>query len=502
MEKNAAELLNSIENAATLDASDGFIAFTPSPFYPHGNGHFKLGSFIACGSYGIVTRGHLKPQDSPEIAVKLLYDNHTVRFRENQRHMNLVEMAVLYRASHPNVMPALGSAWIDLQRKDSNGFSSSPSSSRTKPSHALCILLPMMKFTLHAKIQTAVPYGFLESVYVLHSCLRGLQYLHEELGVIHEDLNMNNIFVDHVGRVLLGDFGSSQATNDRPNRRFANTLCSLYYRAPELLLYVSGHGTEVDIWSLGIIFVTMVTGRYPIRLKNRLDEDRSMNCPQNTTKLHKCHADVFSLIRDLVGNFPMSWKLAEMRNRCYPELLPSEMFTLPTSTSRSLVTVMERVIANRPDKNVLYSLLYGMLSIDPHGRLQASDVLEHPFFAETDHMIMLCALWDRRSGNSPYRWASSPSYYPHDQAKNLVDSLQAAEGMLQSTNRHRGTMMKRTVESMRNRPGAPDRRTSNAAAHPVNPGLVSSRGGQMGHRPTRSSTVSSTRRDPPPRKRQ
>lgn len=87
-----------------------------------------------------------------------------------------------------------------------------------------------------------------------------VDYLHKN-SIVHRDLKIENIVIDHNDNVKLIDFGLS---NFFDNKILLNTFCgSLYFAAPELLMGMQYNGPEVDIWSLGVILYVMLCGKVP-----------------------------------------------------------------------------------------------------------------------------------------------------------------------------------------------------------------------------------------------
>lgn len=88
-----------------------------------------------------------------------------------------------------------------------------------------------------------------------------IKYMHAR-NVIHRDLKMGNLFLDHDMNLKIGDFGLAavlvskheyQGLYDQKSRR--TTLCGTpNYIAPEILEKGrGGHDHKVDIWAIGVI---------------------------------------------------------------------------------------------------------------------------------------------------------------------------------------------------------------------------------------------------------
>lgn len=95
--------------------------------------------------------------------------------------------------------------------------------------------------------------------YILREIVKGLNFIHSRHR-IHRDLKCENIFIDQVGNIKIGDFGFSvQLTVERDER---NTFAgSPFWIAPEILNN-EPYGSSCDVWSLGIICFELAQG-YP-----------------------------------------------------------------------------------------------------------------------------------------------------------------------------------------------------------------------------------------------
>ncbi|XP_078080594.1 cyclin-dependent kinase 6-like [Mustelus asterias] len=89
---------------------------------------------------------------------------------------------------------------------------------------------------------------------IMLQLFRGLDFLHSNR-VVHRDLKPQNILVSNSGQVKLADFGLARVYSF--NMALTPVVVTLWYRAPEVLLY-SRYTAAVDIWSVGCIFAEMI----------------------------------------------------------------------------------------------------------------------------------------------------------------------------------------------------------------------------------------------------
>jgi serine/threonine protein kinase len=115
--------------------------------------------------------------------------------------------------------------------------------------------------TLQQRLGQPMPWQ--EAARQLLPVARALQYAHDQ-GIIHRDVKPSNILITPSGELMLSDFGIAKILDVEAGQTLTGTGVGIgtpEYMAPEQ--WVGKVTPQSDIYSLGVVFYEMVTGRKP-----------------------------------------------------------------------------------------------------------------------------------------------------------------------------------------------------------------------------------------------
>ena len=159
--------------------------------------------------------------------------NEIINQRESSEHPNIVKLLDTYFAD--------GLLWVVLEYMAGGNLT------------AICNL-----YSAHGSDQVRLSEP--QIGYVLQSVLKALSYLHS-FNRIHRDIKTDNILLGAEGQIKLADFGFAIQLNQQLQRR-KTVIGTPYWMAPEIIQNKE-YGSEVDIWSLGIMLIEMLQGEPP-----------------------------------------------------------------------------------------------------------------------------------------------------------------------------------------------------------------------------------------------
>jgi eukaryotic-like serine/threonine-protein kinase len=96
-----------------------------------------------------------------------------------------------------------------------------------------------------------------KAVEVVRDISTALQHLHGKT-ILHCDLKPSNVLLDASGQIRLADFGQARGMGEE-----GSAAGTLFYMAPELCEAAARPDVRSDIYSLGALFYTLLTGKPP-----------------------------------------------------------------------------------------------------------------------------------------------------------------------------------------------------------------------------------------------
>ncbi|KAJ2009511.1 hypothetical protein GGI04_000422 [Coemansia thaxteri] len=164
-----------------------------------------------------------------------------------------------------------------------------------------------------------------EARHVMRQAAGAVAYLHAQ-GVLHRDLKLANLLLTRSMDVRVADFGlATWVGQSEPT-----TMCGTpSYISPEILAR-QPYGLEADVWALGCLLVTLLTGAQPFRDMSRITEDvvAAIKLPRTLS------SDARHLIRALLRIDPA----ARIRS---DRILAHPFFRLPTARLPTLAQLQD-----------------------------------------------------------------------------------------------------------------------------------------------------------------
>ncbi|KAL8200576.1 hypothetical protein R6Q57_011915 [Mikania cordata] len=258
---------------------------------------FAAENVVGEGGYGIVYHGVL--DDKTQVAVKNLLNNRGQAEKEFE-----VEVEAIGRVRHKNLLRLLGYC--------------------AEGAHRILVYEYInngnLEQWIHGDVGLCSPLTWEIRMKIIIGTAKALTYLHEGLEpkVVHRDIKSSNILLDKFWNPKVSDFGLAKLLGSDKNYITTRVMGTLGYVAPE---YAStGMVNErSDVYSFGILFMELITGRYPVDYKR----------PQEEVHL-------------------VEWLRKMVNDRCPEKILDPKMIEKPSSRvlKRALVVALRCVDLN------------------------------------------------------------------------------------------------------------------------------------------------------------
>ncbi|KAI8621193.1 kinase-like domain-containing protein [Chytriomyces sp. MP71] len=225
-----------------------------NPRYPTRIEDYEVGAIIGRGGFAVVHQAVSKHKDSygAEVAIKMI--DKAVMTRSNLSSRVQTELQIHSNLSHPSILQL------------HTYFESA--------SHVYLVteLCPHGELYRYIQGRTNGHLTEAEARGALEEIVKGVLYLHS-LGIIHRDLKLSNVLLTRDYHLKIADFGLAVKLNTPEGEQ--KTMCGTpNYISPEIVSRLP-YGLSSDLWSLGCLMVTILTGKPPFdsqAVKSTLDK--------------------------------------------------------------------------------------------------------------------------------------------------------------------------------------------------------------------------------------
>lgn len=210
-------------------------------------GPFAIEKELGSGSMGTVYRARYIP-DQRLVALKVIAFGLSGNDSALQRFER--EAGILEQLKHPNIVKLFGSGkW------------------RKTPFFAMDYIDGE---SLDRIIARRDRFTWQEVIGIGKQLCSALQYAHEK-GIIHRDLKPSNLMVTRDGTIKLTDFGIAKDVDVTALTGANNTIGTAAYMSPEQCRGDKNLSGKSDLYSLGIVFFELLTGRKPFIAESSVD---------------------------------------------------------------------------------------------------------------------------------------------------------------------------------------------------------------------------------------
>ena len=245
-DSNYSKASNYLDTRPSNETSDTICGF------PNSIGEYGMGRLLGRGAFGSVYEvteiRHKTPLNDFKYAIKIM-EKKSIKNEEMAKRVRN-EVSLHKKMRHPNILTL-----FHFFEDDERVYLVMEVCARGE----LYTLLRTRRQDSEVGILTEN-----EARTILRDVVAGLKFLHSR-GIIHRDLKLSNILLSETGKAKIADFGLAVLTEGHPGTTDSRerTICGTpNYLAPEIL-NKKNYGRGADIWSLGCLLYSFLTGRPP-----------------------------------------------------------------------------------------------------------------------------------------------------------------------------------------------------------------------------------------------
>ena len=169
----------------------------------------------------------------------------------------VAECKMMARLRHPNIVQFLG-LWF----------------SQDEDSCVPAIVMEKMQMSLHKLLDPKpsvspkedIPLGLKCSI--LQDIARGIAYLHKQKPpVIHRDLTAANVLLNSFMVAKIADLGVARILPEKANATMTEIPGTMVYMPPEAMEERAKYNTSIDLFSLGVVALFVLSQEFPRNLK-------------------------------------------------------------------------------------------------------------------------------------------------------------------------------------------------------------------------------------------
>jgi len=346
----------------------------------------KVKSKVGEGSFGLVLSATWISRDRP-VVLKVLKPRDYFEERLADSDVTYNDIVAAFRreirlmqdcGEHPNLVPILGKGESDTMLV---------MSAASMDLHKLC-----KKVGRDLSLQLVEKWT--------RDILSAVDHIHSR-GIIHQDVKTSNILIFEDGEAKICDFGLAVRMTD--DLKVNRELCTLWYRAPELLMGCRTYTPKVDEWGVGCIVLEMLLGAVPF------PGDTSKVCSCNRQSHINFNRDQLQRIFKTVGS-PAHNDVSSLgcfeHFKQWPLHAPSLEQQIQNACYHRVVMCVDEMGSEETASAVAMwsDVLRALLALLPEQRVTSEQALKLPIFGSRPKLA--------RHTSSPPATAASPIKIP------------------------------------------------------------------------------------------